>query len=98
MVGNAGRVLVAQECHISAKGNGGNLPSGSIAVGEPEQLRPEADGENQHPDATPTGDQEVAKLVEEYHKAKNEEDRSPACYNSLQNFHSYFPGPNGTRN
>ena len=95
-VGHAGSVLVAQEFHISAKWNGGNLPSGAMPVEEAEQFRPETDRKRQNLHAAPAPDQEMAKLVEEHHNAEYEQDwqAAPAGNDRLQKFHGQkVPAP-----
>ena len=65
-IGNARGILVTEEFYIAAERNGGDLPSGVVAIIEAEQLRAEADRKDQDLDAAPAGDQEMAELVEKH--------------------------------
>src|SRR5262245_7473941 len=72
---DTGRILVAEEFHITAEWNGGELPAGAVTVVEAEKLRTEPDGENQYPHPAPAGDHEMAELVEEHHQRQDEQER-----------------------
>ena len=48
MVGHARRVLVAEELHIAAERDRGDLPARAVAVVEADEFRTEADRERQH--------------------------------------------------
>ena len=48
---------------------------------KPNELRAEADRENQHADAAPARDQEMAELVEEDHDGQNEQERHDVADN-----------------
>src|SRR6516162_11150783 len=71
---DTGRVLVAEEFHITAERNGGQLPAGAVTVVKAKKLRAESDGENQHPHPAPAGDHEMAELVEEHHQRQDEQE------------------------
>src|SRR5215470_11100719 len=73
LIGNARRVLVAEELDVAAERHRGNLPAGAVAIVEPEEFRTETDGEHQYPDTTEARDQEMAELVEEYHDGQDEQ-------------------------
>ena len=75
LVGNARRIIVAEEFYVAAKWNGAQLPSRVMAVVEAKKLRTETDGEHQHPDAAPARHQKMTKLVEEHHDGQNEQER-----------------------
>ena len=75
LVGYAGRVVVAEEFYITAKWNSRQFPSGAVTVVEAEQLGPKADGENQHSDAAPARDQEVAEFMKEHDDGQDEQKR-----------------------
>ena len=66
--------FVAEELHIAAERNRGNLPAGAVAVVEADEFRPEAERERQHFHAGPAGDQEVAELVEEHDDGQHEQE------------------------
>src|SRR5215469_4736420 len=70
---DAGRVLVAEEFHITAEWNRREFPARAVTVVEAKKLGAEANGENQYPDPAPAGDQEMAELVEEHHQRQDEQ-------------------------
>ena len=76
LVGNASRVFVAEELYVTAEWNGAQLPPRAMAVVEAEQFGTEPDGKDQHPDAAPAGDQEMAELVEKHHERQDEQKRN----------------------
>ena len=73
LIRNAGGVFVAEELDVAAERNRGNLPARSVAVIESEQLRTEADGEDEDLNAIPARDQKMAELVEEHHDGQDEQ-------------------------
>src|SRR5262245_23768083 len=74
LVGDACRVVVAEEFYISSKWNSGELPPGPAPIIEAKQLRSESDGEDKDPDATPARNQEMPELVEEHHECQDEQE------------------------
>ena len=75
MVRDARGILVAEEFHVAAKRNGGDLPARAVAVVEAGELGAKADRKYQHPDAAPARHQEMAKLVKEHDDRQNEQKR-----------------------
>src|SRR6185312_3958136 len=71
---DTGRILVAEEFHKAAEGNGGEFPAGAVAVVEADDLRAEADGEGLHLHAAPAGNEEVPELVEEDDDGQDEQE------------------------
>jgi hypothetical protein len=76
LVRHARGVLVAEEFHIAAQRDGGELPTGAVAVREADELAAEADREHQDPHAAPACDHEVPELVEEHHDRQDEQERN----------------------
>src|SRR5262245_3561518 len=74
LVGDACRVVVAEEFYISPKWNSGELPPGPPTIIEAEELRSETYGEDQNPNATPARNQEMPELVEEHHEGQDEQE------------------------
>ena len=66
-------ILVAEEFHVAAERNGGDLPARAVAVVKADEFGPEADGKHQNPHAAPARDQEMPELVEEHDQAEDEE-------------------------
>ena len=75
LVGHARGVVVAEELHVAAERDGGELPAGAVAVVEADEFRAETDRKSQHPHAAPARDQEVAELVEEHDDRQDEQKR-----------------------
>jgi|SRR4029077_16481379 hypothetical protein len=75
LVGDASRIIVAEELYISSKWNSGELPPGPAPIIEAEELRSEPDGEDHDPDATPARNQEMPELVEEHHEGQDKQKR-----------------------
>src|SRR6185295_8876826 len=75
LVRDAGGVFVAEEFHIAAERNGGNLPARAVAIIEAPKFGTKADGEDQYPDTEPARDQEVAQLVEKHHQLEHDQKR-----------------------
>ncbi len=71
----ASGVLIAEELYVAAERNGGDFPARAVTIVKPDDFRAETDGKHQNSDATQPGDQEMAKLVEEHHKAEDEQER-----------------------
>ena len=69
-----GGVHVAEELHIAAKRQKADFPTGSVLVGPPPQLLPEADGKRLRLDAAPAPDNVVAVFVNEDDKAEDEQE------------------------
>lgn len=57
--------VVAEEFHVAAERNRGNLPARAVPVVEAHELRPEPEREGQHLHARPARDEEMAQLVKE---------------------------------
>jgi hypothetical protein len=65
-----------------------------VAVVEAEQLRTKPDRENQHPDTAPSGDEEMAKLMNKNDDAENEQHRqaTPAADDASNKIHKSVLG------
>ncbi len=75
MVGHARRIVVAEELDVAAKRNGGQLPARAVLVVEADDLRAEAEREDQHLDAAPARHQEMAEFVEKHDDGEHEQER-----------------------
>ena len=73
---HAGRVFIPKKFYVAAERNGGELPAGSVAVGEAQQFRAETDRKSHDPHAIPARDQEMAEFVEENHDGEDEQERN----------------------
>ena len=74
-VRRARRVHVADEFHVAAERNGGNLPARAVAVVEADEFGTEADRERLDADAAPAADEVVAHLVHEHDDRQHEQER-----------------------
>jgi hypothetical protein len=70
---HAGGVLVAEEFHIAAQRNGGNLPPRTVTVVEAYEFRAKTDGKHQNLHPAPTADEEMPQFVEEHDKAEDKQ-------------------------
>ena len=71
----ASGILIAEELHVAAERDGCDFPARAVTIVKPDDFRAETDGKHQNSDPTQPGDQEMAKLVEEHHKAEDEQER-----------------------
>ena len=77
VAGIARRAHVADELHIAAERQPGDLPARALAVGPAEQLAAEADREDLRRDAEQAGDEIMAELVEEDERPERAARRRP---------------------
>ena len=61
--------------YVAAERNGGDFPARAVTIVKADDFRAKTDGKHQNSDAAQPGDQEMAKLVEEHHKAEDEQER-----------------------
>ncbi len=66
--------IVAEELHIAAQGNRGNLPARALAVVEPNEFRSESQRERQYFHAGPAANQEVTEFVKEDNDGEDEQE------------------------
>ena len=76
VVGHARRVLVAEEFHIAAEGNGGDFPARAEAVIEADDFGTETDREHQYLDTAQAGHQKMAKLMKEHDNCQYKQERN----------------------
>jgi hypothetical protein len=97
-IGNAGRVIVAEEFHEAAERNGRQLPARAVAVVETDDLGAKADREHHHFDAAPAGDQEMTKLVKKHDNRKHKQEGDQIAHDpaaerahTAQEIHTHTP-------
>src|SRR5215469_7292787 len=74
-IGRAAGILVAEELHIAAELNRGDLPARAVAIVEPGEFGTKADRKGQDPNTAQPRDQEMAELMEKYDQAEDEQKR-----------------------
>ena len=74
-VRRARRIHVADEFHVAAERDRGQLPARAVAVVEAEKFGPEADRKGLYADAAPAPDQIVAHFMDEHDDGQDEQER-----------------------